>query len=222
MREPKMIARSVLLAVGLVIASVPAVTADPIQITSGSLIHGGSLTSPRSLTLAGGGFTFEGTPVSGLVTPIEQCSFPECTGGVVVNLRARWVGLDLPGTATFEERTFTNVGGLASDSSLSAEWTGTLTIPPAFTGGDLTAPFLFSGLFRFDLFEEGARDVGLFGGGLATLTLAPHAGHPGAFRVESLVYQFGSPEPIPEPASMLLMGTGLAGLAAVRRRRRRT
>jgi hypothetical protein len=38
----------------------------------------------------------------------------------------------------------------------------------------------------------------------------------------SVRYDFVSADPVPEPASMLLFGSGLAALAAVRRRRHLT
>jgi len=64
----------------------------------------------------------------------------------------------------------------------------------------------------------------LFGSGTARLTFVPHQNpeFAGAFNVETASYDFQAQQvdPIPEPTSMLLFGTGLAGLAAVRRRGR--
>ena len=58
------------------------------------------------------------------------------------------------------------------------------------------------------------------GSGTITATFTDPLGQ-GLFDSQSVMYQFGasSPSPTPEPASLLLLGTGVAGL--VRRRVRR-
>ena len=195
--------------------------AETILLTSGALdwVKG----SPVSVTMSGDGFSFTGqsSPSSGIFTPFEQCAFPFCAGGTSLNLSTRFTGGSIGGTATYDGTTYSPVGSLTASASLDARWDGGLTIPAEFTGGVLTAPFQFAGEFYYDPPNTSSSVLDLLGSGRATVSFAPSLFFPGTFNVTAVRYEFDGASPVPEPTSMLLIGTGLTGVAALRRRRRK-
>ena len=210
--------RRILVVFALTLAVVVPARAETLLLTSGAFNWIGG---PASVTMSGGSFSFVGTaatPSGGVFSPWLQCLVPECTAGTSVDLFTRFVGADLTGTAMYNGVTYSPVGSVVADASLDARWSGSLQIPLTFTGGVLTAPFTFAGEFHYNDTPTTGGILDLLGGGTATLSFTPSIPFPGAFNLTSVRYEFDSAAPVPEPTSMLLIGSGLAGLAALRRR----
>jgi hypothetical protein len=138
-----------------------------------------------------------------------------------MTLTAHWMGNDVTGPATLDGVTYLNVGSLSSDSSMEVGFRGTVVLPPFSDSSiHLTAPFLFNGSFFHPVGDTFQTDL-LIGGGVASLSLSPHRGIAGTWHLDEARYDFIDPSaasPAPEPGTLVLMGSGLLGLAALFRR----
>ena len=200
--------------------------ADPIRITAGGLTAtGDSLqvsvelrSSPRDLVLTG---IYGGRSVEGIFRP-GDCQ-GTCQPGETLLLDARASAPSVSGAASIDGTTFPigfGFGGPGGEASV--DFTGSW-MAPAFTGASsatVTSPFLFEGFLFYPEEFQRAADT-MFGQGTATLNLL-WASESAGWALERARYEFEDTAPIPEPGTLLLLGSGLAGMVVARRRRRTT
>ena len=207
-------------------ANAAAASADPISVTSGHLTVTGTdgvfeLFGESGLAISG-----RTSALSGVFMPRDQCSVPLCPPDTTVSLRAHWSGFDIrSGVLTFEGTTYPVT---ESGAFVALEFGGSFVTPPFAESAVVTAPFQLvpfspsTGGSGFSLPFPDHLLRSLAGFGTATITLSPYpvAEFPNRWLVDSVRYEFAAAEPVPEPATLLLVGIGVAGVARRVRRRR--
>lgn len=210
----------------LSVLSIPqAAHAEPVTITNGSVSVTSTVRDTLSFNFSGNGLSVHGqnlhAPVQHYMSPC-LLSASLCQPGDLISPNALInLGAEGPSSVTFNGTTV-SVSWAAHDSFL--QFTGPGVVIPS--GGDeltLTMPFEMIGTINVhDVNDPGPVifSTTINGSGLATLFLQRPAGNPVGFAIARAQYDFNSAA-VPEPATVILLTTGLAGIVVRKCRRSR-
>jgi len=208
---------SVVVAAVLSVAVPGSVTADPVVITSGTINVTSPLSFPSALiSIEGDAFSLTGRLSEGGAITCFPC--PAGSHPIAVS----WGGTMGTGSGTVNGTLYSSL--FFAGTGFTVEGTATLPSdgPSMFS---LTFPFSVAAGSTIWGYSDRERTNRVFvldvaGSGTAEMTVARPPSGLVLWDTQALSYTFGATEaPIPEPASLLLLGTGLAGVVVRRARR---
>lgn len=195
----------------------PHASAEPIRVTGGTIV----VTSPAEGTVSivgTRGFSLTGIvdPGEGRVDPFTECN-PCLPDTFALSVGAFLGGTGFPdAVATLDGNRYTVGMGIDDLETVALELFGAASLPPLSDSRTVvTAPFTAEGWFSLP-----GLNVPIRGRGIATVGLKPFpAGSPDTWEIDRLVrYDFS--DPVPEPATFMLVASGLAAIVGARKKRR--
>jgi hypothetical protein len=216
-------------AIGLVFLSIltfpKAAKAEPVTITNGFVSVTSNIRDTLSFNFSGNGFSAKGLDLHASVPQyLSPClsSASLCQPGDLIfptSLIQLSAEFGSGSSVTFNGTTVL-VSWAAQDSFLHFTGPG-VAIPGGVDQITLTMPFDMTGTIQVHPLNDPGSVIFstmINGSGIATLTLQRPPGHPVGFAITAARYDFNTAA-VPEPATLILLTTGLAGIVTRKYRR---
>lgn len=202
-----------------------AANAEPVTITNGFVSVTSNVRDTLSFNFSGEGLSAHGVdlhaPVAQYMSPCLS-SASLCQPGDLISPSALIQLTAEPGSGS--SVTFNGTSVLVTWASHDSflQFTGAGVVIPSSAADQitLTMPFEMVGTLNVHSLNDPGPVIfstTINGSGIATLTLLRPPGNPAGFAITAARYDF-NPAPIPEPATIILLATGLAGIVGKRYR----